>query len=225
MKKISLFIITIFTISLSSCETDKKFNSHDFEGNYEMRTTSYWELEDGTYDKYHRDVISPVQIYIENEHLYIWTNSYGIPNMDTKDLTEIEYTYDPPVDPPTDGEGGEGIEDVTVTRPPETAMMNNFIIVIRDGKFIKSKPIKAQDVQVNKILFRNSEEFDIQMTDPTGTKLDVLTCHFEYAPATLLNDTITWDIELFGDVGDNPSNSDHFYEKIHAKYHNTLVRK
>ena len=226
MKKLLILLILILTIS--SCESGKKFNSYDFEGNYEMRTTMYWENDEGVYNKFYRDIISPVQMYVMNEHLFVWTNNYGMPNMDAEDLTEVEYTFDPPVEPvnpSSEGEEGEVLEAITVTVPPQITIIDGFVVVIRDAKHIKSHPIEALDVQVDKILFRNSKNFDVSVTDPTGTMFETLTCHFEYAPATLLNDTITWDVELSGDVRYNSSDPDPFIKKYHAKYHNTLVRQ
>ena len=229
MKKHTLLLLPLLVFLLASCENGKKFNSHGFEGNYEMRSTAYWENADGTFEEPFRDVISPVQMYVENDHLYIRTNSFGMPNMGDYDQAEIEFTYDPPVepsDPPTEGGDGEGIENVTVDTKAAIIMQNGYVFVVRGDKRLKSLPIEALEVKENQIIFRNSEDFDVPLTSYDGSLLAVMRNHFEYAPATLLNDTITWDIELFGDAGTNSSVSgSDALEKVHVKYHNILVRK
>jgi len=229
MKRLSLYLIPLLAISLTSCETGKKFDSHGFEGNYEMRTTVYWENENGAFEEPFRDVISPVQVYVEKGHLYIRTNNFGMPNMGDYDKVEVEFSYDPPVEPSeplTEGGDGEGIENVTVETKAAIIMQDGFVFVISGDKRLKSLPIEALDVKENQILFRNSEDFDVPLTSADGMTIAVMRNHFEYAPATLLNDTIKWDIEFFGDAGTNSSvSSSGTPEKVHVKYHNTLVRK
>lgn len=226
MKKVLVFLLSLSTIVLTSCETGKKFNSHGFEGEYEMRTTTYWTNEFGEEEViYFRDMISPVKMYVEDEHLYVWTNFFGMPNMDTKDLTEVEFSYDPPVepsDPPT--EGGEGIENVVTDTKAVIVMENGYVIVRRGDKRPKSLPIEAFEVKEDKILFKNSETFDVALTNAEGTLMATMRNHFEYGQATLKNDTITWEVELFGDAGNNSSSMSDIRD-IHVRYHNTLVRK
>lgn len=229
MKKVIIVMLSVLAFILVSCENGKKFNSHGFEGAYEMRSTAYWENADGTFEEPFRDVISPVQVYVENDHLYIRTNNFGMPNMGEYDQAEIEFTYDPPVepsDPPTEGGNGEGIENVNLDTKAAIVMQNGYVYVIRGDKMLKSLPIEALDVKEDQILFKNSEDFDVPLTSYDGSLLAVMRNHFEYATAVLLNDTITWDIELFGDAGTNSSVSgSDALEKVHVKYHNILVRK
>lgn len=225
MKKIITLVVCVIT--LVGCETGKKVNSYGFEGEYEMRTITYWTNDLGEEEKQPRDMISPVRIYVENDHLYIRTNSFGMPNMDTEDLSEIEFSYDPPIEPstPPTGEGnGEGIENVETNPKAAIIMRDGFVYVIRAGKYIKSLPIEALNVQDNKILFNKSDNFDIALTNADGLLLATMRNHFEYGPATLLNDTIRWVVELFGDAGYNSSAATDNLE-VHVKYHNILVRK
>ena len=228
MNKVIIAILSVFTLVLVSCETGKKFNSHGFEGEYEMRTTTYWTNEFGEEEViYFRDMISPVKMYVEDGHLYVWTNFYGMPNMDTKDLTEVEFSYDPPVepsDPPTEGGEGGAIENVETGTKAVIVMENGYVIVRRGDKRPKSLPIEAIEVKADKILFKNSEEFDVALTDMNGNLMATMRNHFEYGQATLKNDTITWEVELFGDAGHNSSTTSEIRD-IHVRYHNTLVRK
>lgn len=233
MKRIlCYFSVVLIAIIMASCESGKKFNSHGFEGEYQMRTEAYWMNESGEFEKQPRDMISIVPMYVENNHLYIRTNTFGMPNMGDYDLAEVEFTVDPPYDPPTpptgegngEGENGEGggIENITVETKADIIMMNGHVYVIRDAKKLKSLPIQALDVKEDRILFKNSETFDVPLTDASGMLLATMRNHFEYGPAVLKDGTITWDIDLYGDAGTNTSGSD---MNIHVKYHNTLVRK
>lgn len=233
MKRIlCYFSVVLIAIIMASCESGKKFNSHGFEGEYQMRTETYWMNESGEFEKQPRDMISIVPMYVENNHLYIRTNTFGMPNMGDYDLAEVEFTVDPPYDPPTpptgegngEGENGEGggIENITVETKADIIMMNGHVYVIRDAKKLKSLPIQALDVKEDRILFKNSETFDVPLTDASGMLLATMRNHFEYGPAVLKDGTITWDIDLYGDAGTNTSGSD---MNIHVKYHNTLVRK
>lgn len=228
MKKVVIVMLSLLAFVLVGCENGKKFNSYGFEGDYEMRTTTYWTNELGEEERSPRDMISTVKKYIENEHLYIWTNFFGMPNMDTKDLTEVEFSYDPPVEqpsnPPTGGDDGEGIENVETSKKAAIVMENGFVIVIRGDMRPKSLPIEAFEVKADKILFKNSDEFDIALTDISGNLMTIMRTHFEYGQATLHNDTIKWDIELFGDIGEISTSSTDLRD-IHVRYHNTLVRK
>lgn len=233
MKRIlCYFSVVLIAIIMASCESGKKFNSHGFEGEYQMRTETYWMNESGEFEKQPRDMISIVPMYVENNHLYIRTNTFGMPNMGDYDLAEVEFTVDPPYDPPTpptgegngEGENGEGggIENITVETKADIIMMNGHVYVIRDAKKLKSLPTQALDVKEDRILFKNSETFDVPLTDASGMLLATMRNHFEYGPAVLKDGTITWDIDLYGDAGTNTSGSD---MNIHVKYHNTLVRK
>jgi len=234
MNKVIIAILSVFTLALVSCELGKKFNSHGFEGEYEMRTTTYWTNEFGEEEKNLRDQISPVTMFVENNHLYIRTNSFGMPNMGDYDEAEIEGRVDSPYEDPStpstgDNEGGEngngeGIENVTVNTKAQIVMQNGFVIVIKGDKRLKSLPIEAFEVKEDKILFKNSETFDVALTNAEGTLMATMRNHFEYGQATLKNDTITWEVELFGDAGHNSSTTSEIRD-IHVRYHNTLVRK
>ncbi|MBR2166313.1 MAG: hypothetical protein IKP02_09745 [Paludibacteraceae bacterium] len=226
------FSVIIVALIMASCESGKKFNSHDFEGEYQMRTETYWMNENGEFEKQPRDMISTIPVYVENDHLYIRTNTFGMPNMGDYDKAEVEFTADPPYDPPTpptnegneggeNGEGG-GIENVTADVKAVIILQNGFVFVINDGKKLKSLPIQALDVKKDRILFKNSETFDVPLTDASGMLLATMRNHFEYGSAVLKDGTITWDIDLYGDAGVNTTGND---MNIHVKYHNTLVRK
>lgn len=228
MKKLIYVIVAV--LALTSCETSKKFNSYGFEGEYEMRTTTYWTNEFGEEEKNLRDIISPVTMFVENDHLYIRTNSFGMPNMGDYDEAEIEGRVDPPYEDPSTGDNGgdngngEGIENVTVNTKAQIVLQNGFVIVVKGEKRLKSLPIEAFDVKADKIFFKNSDNFDVALTNADGTLMATMRNHFEYSQATLQNDTITWEVELFGDAGNNSSSTSEIRD-IHVRYHNTLVRK
>lgn len=230
MKKLLSILCVGVALILVSCETGKKFNSYGLEGEYEMRTTTYWTNEFGEEEKNFRDIISPVTMFVENDHLYIRTNSFGMPNMGDYDEAEIEGCVDPPYEDPSTGDNGgdngngEGIENVTVNTKAQIVLQNGFVIVVKGDKRLKSLPIEAFDVKADKILFKNSDSFDVALTNAEGTLMATMRNHFEYGQATLKNDTITWEVELFGDAGHNSSTTSEIRD-IHVRYHNTLVRK
>ena len=223
------FLSSLLLLLFSSCEGVGKFSSFGFEGEYEMRTTVYWENSDGTFEKQPRDIISPVKIYVENSRLYIRTNSFGMPNYGEYDTEEVVNSYDPPYDTTTpstndDNEDGSAIENVTADVKAVTIMMNGFVYVIRDGKYLKSLPIKALRVREKDIAFRNSQYFEITLTNIDGTVMDVMKNHFEYSKAELRGDTIYWNVDLHGEPSSQNSNPNQ-YNTIHVKYENRLVRK
>ena len=101
MKRFVPYIcVVIIALCLTSCEPGKPFNSYGFEGEYEMRTEIYSYNPDNEFVKAPRAIISPVRMFVENDHLYIRTNGFGMPNLGEYDEQEIEGTTDPPMDTP-----------------------------------------------------------------------------------------------------------------------------
>ncbi len=227
MKKITIAFISLLAIVMASCEPNKKFNSYGFEGEYEMRTKYEWKTNGESVQSY-RDMISPVKVFVENGHLYIRTNSFGMPNYGDYDTEEVVFTYDPPVEQYSDNtsiEGnGEGIENIVTDTHAVIFIRDGYFYVERSGKTIKSLPIEALSVQQEKILFKKSDSFDIPLTDANGRIILMSRNHFEYGQAVLRNDSIFWDIELYSDMGESSSSS---YEisNFRITYHNVLVRK
>lgn len=233
MKKTCCYLsIILIALFAASCKSDKKFNSHGFEGQYEMRTNASWLNDVDEVQTWSRTIVSPVHMYVENDHLYIRTNGFGMPNMGDYDLEEIQATTDPPMETPApakiikddngDSEGGEGIENVQAPLTSYLIIRDGMVYVIKDNKYLKSLPIQALDVKEDRILFKNSETFDVAITDAAGLILGTWRCHYEYGPAILKDGTITWDVELCVDPGTNSSGIEH---NFNIKYHNTLVRK
>ena len=186
-----------------------------------------WKTNGESVQSY-RDMISPVKVFVENGHLYIRTNSFGMPNYGDYDTEEVVFTYDPPVEQYSDNtsiEGnGEGIENIVTDTHAVIFIRDGYFYVERSGKTIKSLPIEALSVQQEKILFKKSDSFDIPLTDANGRIILMSRNHFEYGQAVLRNDSIFWDIELYSDMGESSSSS---YEisNFRITYHNVLVRK
>lgn len=231
MKRLLFYIIAI-ALFTTSCETGSNFNSYGFEGKYQMRTEVYSTNPDGEIVKAPRDMISTVPIYVENGHLYLRTIAFGMPNMGTYDAGSTEYTVDPPYEnhaPAVDGdnedgdnEEGSGIEVIDVNPKAIIILRNGYVWVIKSGSYLQSLPIKALNVKEYRILFKNSDTFDVEVTDASGMQLGTWRNHFEYSPAILKNDTIHWDVKLCVDPGVNTSGFEYDHNII---YRNTLVRK
>ncbi len=234
MKRIlCYFSVVLIAIIMASCESGKKFNSHGFEGEYKMCTELYSPDPNGDVLIAPRAYISPVSMYVENNHLYIRTNWFGMPNTGDEDTGIVEYTVDPPyeslapaVDEDNedgDNEGGSGIEVVPDNPQPIIVMMNGFVWVMKSGNYVKSLPIQALDVKEDRILFKNSDKFDVEVTDESGTQLATWRLHYEYGPAVLRNDTIFWDVTKIVDSGVNFNGGT--LQDLNIKYKNYLIRK
>lgn len=230
MKTIYFYLFSpLFIILLCSCEGVGKFSSFGFEGEYVMRTTAYWENSDGSFEKELHDIISHVKIYVDNDNLYIRTNSFGMPNYGEYDTEEVESSYDPPYDTPNpltndDNGNSSAIEYVTTDANAVTTMIGGLVYVIRDGKFLKSLPIEALRVKEKEITFKNSQYFEVPLTNIDGTIIGVVKNHFEYSKAQLRGDTIFWNVDLRGEpsLHDSKPNQNN---TIHVKYENKLVRR
>ena len=222
MKKLFIILLSVVALSFVGCENGKNFNSHGFEGNYSMCSTSYLQNEDGSYDSVASlfNLLGDVEMYVKSNRLYIQTNNYGMPNFETEGIRKYELTLTRNI-----AQSPSLYEDIEPVYNPKAQVFisNGYVIVSRWDSLIMSHPIKALDVKDDQILFRNSDDFDVPILDGSGNTVSKFKCHFEYAPARLINDTIFWDIELFGKPYTVPNSLN--MTKIYVKYNNILVRK
>ena len=222
MKKLFIILLSVVALSFVGCENGKNFNSHGFEGNYSMSSTSYLQNEDGSYDSVASlyNLLGNVEMYVKSNRLYIQTNNYGMPNFETEGIRKYELTLTRNI-----AQSPSLYEDIEPVYNPyaQIFISNGYVIVSRWDSLIMSHPIKALDVKDDQILFRNSDDFDVPILDGSGNTVSNFKCHFEYAPARLINDTIFWGIELFGKPYTVPNSLN--MTKIYVKYNNILVRK
>ena len=188
MKKLFIILLSVVALSFVGCENGKNFNSHGFEGNYSMSSTSYLQNEDGSYDSVASlyNLLGNVEMYVKSNRLYIQTNNYGMPNFETEGIRKYE---------------------LTLTRN------------------IAQSPSLYEDIEpvYNPYAQIFISNFDVPILDGSGITVSNFKCHFEYAPARLINDTIFWGIELFGKPYTVPNSLN--MTKIYVKYNNILVRK
>lgn len=231
MKHILSYVSAIIAaFCLVSCdkqnEPEEITDSYGFEGQYEMRTEVKTIFANGEEDVQSRTMVSPVSMYIENKHLYLRTNSFGMPNMGEYDLVEVEYTMEQQNNAPmlteNTNEDSVAIENTETNSVPMTVIRNGFVYVIKNNKSLKSLPIPALKVKENQLQFANSDKFDVALTNADGDALATLRCYFEYKKATRKDKTITWDVILHLDGGQSSSVMESI-ERI--EYHNTLVQK
>ncbi len=230
MKKLFIFIAA--AMLFAGCDKGGINDAYyaNWEGEYEMRTEIYSTNPEGEQVKAPRAIISPVLMFVENNHLYIRTNGFGMPNLGEYDEQEIEGTTDPPMETPTpakimnegDTDEGGGIETIEANHKANIILRNGMVYVLKDNKYLKSLPIKALDVKEDRLFFKNSDTFDVLITNENGDILGNWRNHYEYGPAVLKDGTITWNVELYVDPGMNTSGPNYNYN---IKYQNTLVRK
>ena len=143
-----------------------------------------------------------------------------MPNFDTNGIRKYEFTYTQHI-----AQSPSSYADIEPVYDENAHIFTRggYICVSRWDSLIMSHPIKALDVKDDQILFRNSDEFELPLMADGGNTIINFKCHFEYAPARLINDTIFWDIELFGKPYTVPNSLN--MTKIYVKYNNILVRK
>ena len=207
MKRLSLFLIPLLTISFTSCDGISPEAKNAFVGEYWMETT--YDIKNGNevVDSSHKTKWSPVFIYEEKGKLFVHTNWYGTPYLsdDREHARFVEESNERPEfisqrrmpSDDTDGEGDSGIENVEPTSGgPVIVMMNGFIYTIRNGAYIMSETIAVKSGSAKVLQLEKCTPFKITLTDPDGTILTEPSVWFEYGAITNSGAEIAWQVEL-----------------------------
>lgn len=182
---LTLVIISIFAIS---CDNSNLSNS-DFIGEYEMTTEVITVYNDAEFDD-NPIVKSNVVIYQEQNKLFVQTDCFGIPFIYGDDFNPSKIENKQP-----DDNSNSNIVDVT----PNTSVVvivNGLVRSFVYGTAPESLPIQVKSVTATKLVVKNSEPFEVTITDYTGERNANINCHFEYEPIFKQNETLTWELSL-----------------------------
>ena len=184
------FMLTLAIISICaiSCDNSNMSNS-DFIGEYEMTTEVITVYNDAEFDD-NPIVKSNVAIYQEQNKLFVQTDCFGIPFIYGEDFNPSEIENQQP-----DDNSNSNIVDVT----PNTSVVvivNGLVRSFVYGIAPESLPIQVKSVTATKLVVKNSEPFEVTITDYAGERKANINCHFEYEPIFKQNETLTWELSL-----------------------------
>ena len=184
------FMLTLAIISICaiSCDNSNMSNS-DFIGEYEMTTEVITIYDDVEFDG-NPIVKSKVAIYQEQNKLVVQTDFFGIPFICGEDFNPSEIKNQQPDDNPN-----SNIVDVT----PNTSVVvivNGLVRSFVYGIAPESLPIQVKSVTATKLVVKNSEPFEVTITDYAGERRANINCHFEYEPIFKQNETLSWELSL-----------------------------
>lgn len=186
-----LCLVALLAFFWIGCES--QLISTDWEGEYEMKTQVIVVYQDNTKDTIRTDLQTPVSIYKDKGELFVSTFFLGMPNYDCEEpitLIKLPQRIQCKLD---------SVEDVVVNTSPIVVMNDGLIYTITNGVILGSKPILIKGCTLNSITFSRSEIFEVSMVNQEGTKIDDLTCCFDYKPINKVEDIFTyysWEVNL-----------------------------
>lgn len=201
MKK-NVYLVCL-SLLLMACSNDKgeAFFSQ-WEGEY-VRTESF----EGVYADGNTEVIDnssreqPFYIF-EDNGLYVQTYGIGDPFIPNEDPEEhLIYVRSPKRVTLAD----DSIEVVElVDTMAYIIMINGGVYTICNGHVISPKPVEVRNATTDKLIFSNSKEFEVEITNADGTNAYTAICHWEYSPLQKQNEIYTWKAELHIAIKDMP---------------------
>ncbi len=186
-----LCLVALLAFFWIGCES--QLISTDWEGEYEMKTQVIVVYQDNTKDTIRTDLQTPVSIYKDKGHWYVFTYHLGVPNFDFEEpITQIKL-------PQRIQCKLDSVEDVVVNTSPVVIITDGIISTLVHGVRLGSKPILIKGCTSNSITFNKSEVFDVLMVNQEGNAKNNIACYFDYKPINKVEDIFTyytWEVNL-----------------------------
>ena len=201
MKRLFLFVLPILAVGLIGCDNISPEVANAFKGEYWMETSST-TMYKGEAIEPARTIWTPVSIYEEGGKLYVQTEMFGAPDIDSNHPKEIEgYRERPDFISPRktkadDEEPESGIEEVTGPDTARIVIINGYILSIYQGKRAQTHPIKVKSGSETVLKLEPYKKVGVMLTDATGNALQTIQAGYEYGPMLKEGDIITWQVDL-----------------------------